>query len=397
MRPDITLIFPSSPFLLDEKVFPPLGIMYLSAYLKKCGFSVQCIDLASEELDVQADIVGISFTTPQRNEAFRLAQILKKRKTLIAGGPHPTFMKRECLERGFDYVIEGAGEIKLARLLRSLTGKRIKFIPINDPDEIPFPDRDCIDLKNYKYFLNGAETTPILTSRGCPYRCAFCSKMPFKVKFQSPKRIAEEIFLVEKKYGYRSFMIFDDIFILKEKRLEDLYSILGSSYQFRCFVRADLVNERICEILRKLGVVEVGIGIESGSDKILKINRKGTTSIQNSLAVKILHSFGIRVKAFIIIGLPGETEETVEETREWLLRNPVEDVDITIFQPYPGSAIFANPETFGVKFSYDGNSWYKGRPGFYKSSCDTKTLSRNRITELRDKLELEFKKFSSGS
>jgi len=113
MKPDITLIFPSSPFLLDQAVFPPLGILYLSAYLKQYGLNVQCLDIGiGHTADmVKSDVVGISLTTPQRSEAFKLAKKFNHMgKQVIAGGPHATHQSQECLKHGFTHVVRGQGE-----------------------------------------------------------------------------------------------------------------------------------------------------------------------------------------------------------------------------------------------------------------------------------------------
>ena len=170
MKPDITLIFPSSPFLLNPAVFPPLGIMYLSGYLKHYGLKVQCLDIGIGHTPdmAESDTIGISVTTPQRHEAFKLAQYYHKqgRKT-IAGGPHATHMADECLANGFDTVVQGRGEKPLLELLRNIVGS----------DWTIFPDRSALPIRDYHYKINGVPATPIMTSMGCPYSCAYCSKV----------------------------------------------------------------------------------------------------------------------------------------------------------------------------------------------------------------------------
>jgi len=392
MKPDITLIFPSSPFLLDQAVFPPLGIMYLSAYLKQKGWDVQCLDCGighTPEM-VESDVVGISFTTPQRGESFKLAdQFMDAGKKVIAGGPHPTHMSDECGDH-FGWVLRGRGEQNLHWMLSRLPLKpNAMKIPI---DDYPFPDRDALPIKDYHYDIDGVPATPIMTSRSCCFRCSFCAKIDHDFQMQSAERTISEIRHVSEKYGYDAFMIFDDVFVASKKRLERIANAVEGEFKFRCFARSNLLDDKVCKLLKKMGVVEVGIGIESGSDEILSLNMKGTTRKQNVNAVRRLHDNGIRAKAFLIVGLPGESTQTVMDTADWIIEAEPDDVDLSVFQPMPGSKIFADPEKWGIQFEYNGKpGWYKGKPGEYEPIARTEHLSGMEILEWRDLLEHEFK------
>ena len=391
MKPDITLIFPSSPFLLDQAVFPPLGIMYLSAYLKMFGWDVQCLDMGiGHTLDmVESDCVGISFTTPQRSEAFQLADQLRGKKLVLAGGPHATHMSDECSDR-FDVVFQGRGEQSLDYFLMEYWPDERDQIQI---DDYPFPDRDALPIKEYHYTIDGVPATPIMTSRSCPYACSFCAKIDNNFQMQSARRTIDEMNHVHDKYGYDAFMIFDDVFVSSKSRLRQIDKEIGGKYTLRCFARSNLLDDEVCQLLKSLGVVEVGIGIESGSTEILKQNMKGTTREMNTNAVKRLHDYGIRAKAFLIVGLPGETTETVMETADWVFEAQPNDVDVSVFQPMPGSKIFAEPEKWDVQFEYNGKAgWYKGTPGEYEPMARTAGLTGMEILHYRDMLEAEFKK-----
>ncbi len=395
MRPDITLIFPKSKFLLDQAVFPPLGIMYLSAYLKQHGLNVQCLDMGIGHTPdmAEAETIGISFTTPQKNEAFWLAKSLNHH-VLIAGGPHATHAPEECFEVGFDYVIKGYAERNLLWIL-SKANQKPKYKP-GDPeiDTLPYPDRDALPIKDYKYEIDGRPATVIMTSRGCPFSCAFCARISHKYEMQSAWKTINEINSIHSNYGFTAFMIFDDVFVANEDRLSRISMAFRSgNFKFRCFVRSNLVNPLVCELLKNMGVVEVGIGIESGSDKILKQNMKGTTRQMNTNAVKMLNDHGIRVKAFIIIGLPGEDHQTVAETISWIECNELSNIDVSIFQPLPGSPIFKEPEKYGIELNYNGQpNWYKGIPGDYLATARTKELSECEIVNYRDQIEKRFKR-----
>ena len=216
MKPDITLIFPSSPFLLDQAVFPPLGILYLSAFLKKFNLRVQCLDMGiGHTIDmVESDVVGISLTTPQRSEAFELAKKFNHMgKQVIAGGPHATHKPQECLQYGFTHVVRGQGETGLMQFLSQILKRQFKIPTKVNINDIPFPDRDALPIRNYHYEIDGVSSTPIMTSRSCPYHCSFCAKIDNDFQMQSADRTVDEIEHINDKYGYEAFMIFDDVFI----------------------------------------------------------------------------------------------------------------------------------------------------------------------------------------
>lgn len=396
---EITLIFPRSKFLINESVMPPLGILYLAAQLKKDKHTVQCLDfgLGHTVDDVDSDIVGISFTTPQRFDAYDLLKHFKAQgKYVIAGGAHATHMPEECLSQGFDTVVRGEADGVISAVLEDIVENRAKNIYISSDmgaNQLLFPDRAALDIKKYSYEIGNRPATVIMTSRGCPHRCSFCSRISDSFRMQTAERTVREIFHLHNEYNYSAFMIFDDVFVAKKSRLEAIVNeVKYKDFLFRCFGRANLLTKEVCSLLRTMGVVEVGVGIESGSSEVLKKNMKGTTKEINTQAVKNLQQFGIRAKAFLIVGLLGETEQTVEETRQWIETARPDDLDVSILQPMPGSILFKDPTAYGINFNYDSNPlWYKGKPTEYKSSFSTKELSAERIVELRDAIENTYK------
>lgn len=385
--------------MTDDLVFPPLGIMYLSSTLKLIDLTVQCIDLAlGQPLSmIESNIVGISFTTSQKEEAFRIADLLRSEKILIAGGAHPTYMSQECLEH-FDYVIQGEADYQLPALLSriQLGGELNRVFSNHEPCDInmiPYPDRKALPIRSYHYLLNGEEATTMITSRSCPYSCSYCGKISSKYRVQSAIRTVDEIWHINKTYGYKAFMIFDDTFAVGKRRLKEIAWLLrNNKFIFRCFGRSDLLTPEVCSILKELNVVEVGVGIESGSNEVLKINMKGTSREQNFQAVKNLRKEGIRAKAFLIVGLPGETKETIDETRSWIEIAKPDDIDVSVFQPMPGSDVYKNPEKYDIQIDRNlVGTWYKGTPGRYLSSSSTKTLTAEQIVSYRDEIESHYK------
>jgi anaerobic magnesium-protoporphyrin IX monomethyl ester cyclase len=385
-----------SPFLINEKVFPNLGILYLSSYLKKEGHEVVVIDNADGCVP-EADLYGISAVTPQYHLAIAWKEKIRSmygyEVPVIIGGPHASVSPKECI-RDFDRVTVGDGELSVVPPLKLGI---IDYQPLRFTlDMLPFPDRDAIDIHSYKYHIDGKQCTTMITSRGCPYDCAFCTKINKKVKFRSANNVLEEVAMLRKKYGFEAIMFFDDIFILNRKRLRKIAKGMKNyNMLWRCFVRADLLDEEVCELLSKNGCVEVGMGVESGSQKLLDLINKRENIEQIELGISLLYQFGIRVKVFLIIGLPGESEDTINETYEFLKRNrkKVYDYDFTVFTPYPGSRITNNVENYDIFIeSTDPKKLYfKGRPGGYNTVVRTSELAPQEIVRTRDEFEKEFK------
>jgi anaerobic magnesium-protoporphyrin IX monomethyl ester cyclase len=390
MTQGITLIFPRSPFLLNETVFPPLGILYLSAYLKKQGINVQCLDfgLGHTIEMIEHDTVGISITSPQKQQAFELATQLREKghDFILAGGPHATHEPTEC-EQYVDVAVGGYAEEALDFILNKNNKEAPKHI-----DEYPYPDRDALPIKDYQYEIDGIPSTVLMSSRGCPYNCSFCGRINHTFEMQTAERTINEIEHVYNRYGFRGFMFFDDVFVANKRRLTAIANYFdGSGFVFRCFARTNLITPSVASELARLGVREVGLGIESGADEVLKMNLKATTREMNTKAVKILQEHGIRAKAFLIVGLPGETVETILRTESWINEAKPDDVDISIFQAMPGSDVYKNPSKWNITKILDLPTWFKGTPGEYESNVILSTITRDEVVYHRDRLENNYK------
>jgi radical SAM superfamily enzyme YgiQ (UPF0313 family) len=261
-------------------------------------------------------------------------------------------------------------------------------------DKLAIPARDLIDLEKYRYTIEGRHATTLMTSRGCPYNCSFCSRVTNKYRKASAKYVIKEVEHLYDTYGYEAFMIFDDVFAISSRRTKALAEYFeGSGFLFRCFARSNLIDDEIVGYLARMGVVEVGIGVESGSQAILRKNLKGTSVEGNLKAFRLLREQAIRTKAFLIVGLPGETEDTIRDTEAWIEKAQPDDIDFTVFQPLPGSPIFERPELWDIKFEYNSAPmWYKGTPGMYKSTVSTEALHAEEIVAIRDRLEDKYKK-----
>ena len=233
----VTLICPPSPFLVDQKAFPPLGILYLAAFLGSHGIDVEVADLSNREQELEdalesylhSDLYGITATTPQYPLALKILKILRRkspRSSIIVGGAHPSSLPEKCLQDGFDMVVKGEGEQALLQIARSyLKEKHVKGIVsapvVRDIDTLPFPARHLIDLHAYAYDIDGSAGTTLFTSRGCPYSCAFCSKdvWPKSVRYHSVQYVIKELNHVMTQYGFKHFLFLDDSLSFKKSRM----------------------------------------------------------------------------------------------------------------------------------------------------------------------------------
>ncbi|HEY6019935.1 MAG TPA: radical SAM protein [Candidatus Paceibacterota bacterium] len=396
----ICLISPSSPFLIDDKVFPPLGLLYIGGELKRRGYDVKVYDGETKDIPSGYDIYGVSLTTPQYPQAAEIVKHLRSMSgdvKIVAGGPHATVDPESCLKIGFDSVVMQSGEASLPLVAEH--GCRQIETPWSGENH---PDRSLIDLNNYKYEIDGRRATSVMTTRGCPYQCGFCCKVNKRVKVFSADFVLDELRELKNVYGYRAFMFYDDIFILNVNRL---FTILDEIKKWdiiwRGFVRADIVAKNGIEVAKRMyesGCREVGMGIESGSETILRNINKGETTDTMKKGIAILKEAGIRVKGFLIVGLPGESLDTIGETQRFLRTSGLDDMDFSLFTPYKKTTIYENKDKFDIHWdALDLNHlWYKGTPGEYESQVWTSALSRQDLVAARDILEKEFKHWTRG-
>lgn len=383
----VCLIRCPSPFLIDERVFPPLGLMSVGTVLRQAGHEVTVYDGSWDSIPLDFPYYGFGPTIVEYGYAIEAKQRIRRMNPdarIIIGGAHATLNVVECLEDGFDCVVTRDGEYVAEEAF--LTD--IPWIDGGESplDTYPMPDRSLIDIRKYRYILDGEPATTILTTRGCPYHCGFCSKPQFSVRFNPIPKVCDEIDDIHFNFGYNALIFIEDTFTLNRERTEHICTYVKSrGMTFRCLARGDLIvsyGPGFLSMMRDSGCREIALGIESGSDKILKTINKGETSGTLREAVKLIKSSGIRVKGFFIVGLPGESEETLSETRRFLDELRLDDVDIKIFQPYPGTPIWDNRVDYDI--SWDNGTdyskmFYKGRPEEYYGSIRTSALTTEQI------------------
>jgi anaerobic magnesium-protoporphyrin IX monomethyl ester cyclase len=378
----VCLIKVPSPFLVDEKVMPPLGLLAVGTGLKRRGHTVCIYDGPLSEIPQGYDMYGVGPTTPEYLYALEVLRDVNA--PVMIGGPHASINPEACLDDGFKLVVVGDGEAL------DISRRGIVHIKEQPLDLYPVSDRNLLDIKSYRYFIDGRLATTVVTARGCPYQCAFCSKNYSTVRLKSAEDVIKEVHYLYCEFGYRAIMFFDDTFIIDSKRtlqIGEYLSRLGIIW--RCFVRADLIvryGREFANRLKGLGCVEVGMGIESGSDTILQNIHKGENVDTIKKAIEILHEAGIRVKGFFIIGLPGESPETIEETRRFVQEVKLEGKDFTIYQPYDGSPITKNKPGYDINWD-SMPKHFKGKKFEYESVVYTSKLSQDDIVQARNNLE----------
>lgn len=400
----IALINLPSSFLIDDKVFPPLGILYIASKLRELGHEISWHDLAGKTEEklknyyVNEKFVFITLTSPQIPIAkIFVENLLKKdKKYIVVGG-----CGVDSLNENFpcNIATKGQGEniIKtVLDLLKFSQNKNFELSYIVEGNSVDInsgliPARDLI--KDYNYFIKDKLTTTMISSRGCCYECIYCvDGNKNKLQLLSVINAYKEINQIS-KLGWKAIMFFDDIFTLKLDRLRQItYYLKHINMNYRCFTHVNFVNEKLCEILKETNCHEVGIGIESGSNKILKTIKKGFEFEKGVKAIKLLRSHNIRVKAFFMVGLPGENIKTIEETKKFIEQSEPDDMDFSIYVPFPNTTLHNNKNQYDISWDKTQLTHFKGKFNSYKTSVSTSQLTSEQILIERNKLEKYFKK-----
>lgn len=401
----ISLVFPLSIYQ-TKQIMPPLGIAWLAAVLRENGYKdVYLIDAvvnkySNEDIinllkkDVP-DIIGLSFGTQNRFYGFDLARLIKKNfpeMPIVAGGAHPTLTADDTLKNNpdIDFVIRGEGEYAFLDFIKTLdkhgdlsSVKGLSFRdkdgqiihnparePIQNLDELPMPARDLLPIDSYKQKIPFSDKicTSMMTSRGCPHNCIYCSvstQWGHKIRHHSPKNVVDEIEYLMKTYKLDGIGFFDAVFTMdRERVIKICKEILNRKLNIAwwCEARADTVDREMLEWMKKSGCKHISMAIESGSNKILKNIKKSITVEQGIEAAKMIKQIGIKLKIFFMYGLPGETYKDIKKT-VFLSRHlehaiGVDEVAQSLTIVYPGTELEKIAKTEGTldkNFSWSRN------------------------------------------
>jgi anaerobic magnesium-protoporphyrin IX monomethyl ester cyclase len=379
----------------DRSLYPPqLGLSTIAPAVVNSGHNVRIFDLnipsngqkfaAALETE-KPDYVGITFTTPLYNEALKILESVKKHSPgsiTIGGGPHTSaFPEKTIRLTKFDIVVMGEGDYTLSEIVNGKPLERIKGIAykkkgrvfvnprkefIHDLDALPFPAWQLFDVNKYnipKAVATRNKVGPIETSRGCPWGCVYCTKSVFGRNFRvkSPDRVIEEIkYMLEQ--GFEEIHIADDGFTTQIERAEAICDkIIDSGLKFPWAtitgIRADRVTLELLKKMKKAGCYRVYYGIETGNEDIMKRINKGETLEAITNAVKMSKRAGLEVYGFFMIGLPGETEETMQQTIDFAKELRLDMAKISITSPLPSTPLYEEYLAKGLIKSDDWSSF----------------------------------------
>ncbi len=408
---DTILIVPPNRSL-DRRL--PLGIMQISSYLGHKGFDNTILDFKNvSEEDAAKKIregiiknnprfVGISCFITEMPIIKDLCDFIKqnnKNTCIIIGGPYPSERPSHFIEMGipFDYLTIGEAEITFYELLKTLqenadvgavaglaykdeVGDLVftqKREDLQNLDELPFPAYDKVDMEFYlkpsSWTIRGVYVSGVLmfTSRGCPFSCKFCVVRERKPRLLSPEKVADHIEYLVKNYKIDGIHFGDDTFTLNKERVRTIFSLLkqkGIKLIYGIQTRADLLDEELIKILRDSGVIQINMGIESGSERVLTIINKKIKLEKIRETSKLCKKYNIRIAAYMLINIPGETFEDIEASLRLVNDMKYNVVQWSVYSPYPGVA-------FGVELDLD----------------DMNTISRFPSKEAFDILERKYK------
>ncbi len=407
MKKRILLVIPPSSIRLYAKSkikaavseIPYISTAALAATLLQDHNHVKILDLSVQKNNhlhhlqdilnqFKPEFVGVTFTTPLYKEGLRIAAEVKKfdeKIIVIAGGVHPSALPEETLkESRFDLIVIGEGDRTIVELVnanppnskdsspidylslidgicyKTPTGEIKRTKPrelIKDLDELPYPAWHLYDLNAYKTSGLTSKKNPvgaIETSRGCVFGCTYCNKDIFgrRFRFKSAERVADE-FEYMIKIGFKEIHVWDDNFVTNIKRAKDICDLLiqrkvNLPWCLACGIRVDCVDEEFLLKAKQAGCYSVYFGVETGNAELLKRINKGIKIEQVVEAFKMAKKVGLETLGFFMFGLPGETEETMQETIDFAKKLDPDYAKVTILVPFPSTPIYHELESKGL-------------------------------------------------
>jgi radical SAM superfamily enzyme YgiQ (UPF0313 family) len=380
-------------------IMPPIGLAGIAAFLERRSIRASIIDcyarpgsdraIREHLLAERPAFIGLSCTTSSFLDGIRIAEMA--RATLpgirtVFGGPHVSALKESLFPRfpSMDFAVVGEGEETVAELVENLgedpsgirgivfredgdgaarfTGPREREI---DLDSLPFPAYEKLDgfpgsytlpLFNYPRVPN----TSCISSRGCPYSCSYCDRSVFGRTFRinSAGYLYEHLRYLKERFGVRHVNFYDDQFTFDRGRMEEFTGKMIDRplrMTFNCIVRAEHIDPELARRMKTAGCWMMSLGIETGDTALLASHRRHADLDRTGRAIRMIKDAGIRTKGLLMMGLPGETEESVRKSMEYVFSHPIDDFNLTKFTPFPGSPIYGNIRALG---EFDEN-WEK--------------------------------------
>ena len=371
---------------LIMRPYPPLGLLYISAYLEANGFDNEVYDatfsnLATLKVHIERtrpSIIGIYTNLMTKLNVLKIIQFVKKDPALqgikiILGGPEVRNHKEKFLEYGADVIVFGEGEDTMLDLVKAwsvgvepdlLSMQGIAFISddgimvmpdrvlIRDINQLPFPNRKKIDLQLYFNAWkqkHGFSMVNVNTMRGCPYSCKWCSRAVYGGSYRrrSPKLVVDEILWLQKNYRFDMIWFVDDVFTINHKWLHEFAAEIENRkvvVSYEIITRSDRVNEEVLQLLKQSGCFRVWIGAESGSQKIIDAMDRRVKVEQVRETIKMVKTYGMEAGTFIMLGYPGEEESDIKETLHHLKYSNPDYYTITVAYPIKGTPLYSEVE-----------------------------------------------------
>ena len=390
------------------KPYPPLGLLYLSAFLKRKGFRIRVFDSTFQKKpafdaflrESRPPVVGLYANMMTRASVLQMIRSARDiRARVVVGGPDPANYPQEYLDHGADVVVFGEGELTLSELIPELLhGRRelhrvagIAFKDehgrmvvtparrlLSDLDGLPLPDREAICLQQYMDTWrrhHGMSSISLITARGCPYSCTWCSHAVFgkTLRKRSPEKVVEEIAAIQEQYHPDVLWYADDVFNIQPRWLYRLAGALKARnlhIPFECICRADRMDEDLIRLLRHMGCFRMWIGSESGSQRLLDRMKRGVTVEQIQSITRLAKKHGIETGMFIMWGYEDETDEDILATIEHVKKALPDIVLTTVSYPIKGTEYYQRVEARGLIVrsrpwmeSSDRDLGIRGRPG----------------------------------
>ena len=372
------------PYNLSDHIQPSLGLGYLAAAIRD-KHEVRILDCIKDGVNIpkfrtvvkrySPDVVGLqcyTFDLSFVNKALKAVRRVDKSIVTVVGGPHPSAMPEEMMDifkKYLDFLFMGEAEIGFPKLLDALTagkkdlsaipglawrsGAELKTNPkavMDDLDAIPMPAWDLIRPEKYPESQHGAffkrfPIAPVMVTRGCPYPCTFCAGHVVsgrKIRRRSVDNVLNEILYLNKKRGIKEFHVIDDNFTMDREYAKELLKKLkaldlGMTWAVPNGVRMDSLDEELLGLMKDTGLYLISLGIESGSDRVLKLMKKGTTTSRIRRGINMIRKAGIDMAGFFILGFPGETKNTILQTIRFAARLPLVRANFFTYLPFPGS------------------------------------------------------------
>ncbi|MBT3193779.1 MAG: radical SAM protein [Verrucomicrobia bacterium] len=371
-------------------LMPPLGLASIAAYLEQKGLSADIVDCFAHpdsddrirELlrDKRPAYIGVSVTTSSFVDGVRIIELAKSELPGIKGimgGAHISALRERVLEATpqVDYTVIGEGEEAVEGLMRSggsgLTG--IPGIVYRDGDDVlfsghrgkgieldslPFPAYEKLSgyPDTYKLPIFNYPTAPnasCISSRGCPYECSYCDRSVFRksFRFNSAEYLYEHLRYLKERWGIRHINFYDDQFTFHRRRVKEFCDMMIErplNMTFNCAVRAEHVDLELLKQMKGAGCWMISLGIETGDPELLARHRQNADLDLLADRIRDIKQAGIRTKGLLMMGLPGETEESIKRSMAYVASLPIDDFNLTKFTPFPGSPVHENIRDYGT-------------------------------------------------